>query len=289
MKVRKHERRRPAEVRCVLCHDHIPSGGVTCPTCGVRFHRACHEGRSGCPTYGCEGRIEDLVLRAARRGPTTTLIGLGLLLAAGGLVAAFVLGVRAELPARGAQVPPPVHVPLPPTAEEEAAARRRAADLRAEQERRLAEQARREERQAEAIRAANEARVERERLLKAEGEADLRARVAAIEAENQQRREQRALGERTRALEAAAAEHVRAVVFRELALHGSVPTAKAPLPGTWERMRAGEWGRGEVKGAIVRADGLVEVFVGAPGVQGACVFVVGGGPDAGFQVDELRY
>jgi hypothetical protein len=272
--------RRSAEERCVLCHDQIPSSGASCPTCGVRFHRACQEGRLGCPTYGCEGKIQDLVLTASGAAGfevVRTLVAVGLVLAVVGAVGAAGLALRAEVATRAEAERARDALVRRQVAEQEAANRQRAAEER----RRDAEVIARNKAVQEEHFAREREAYERELLRKK------REREAGIEAENAQRAARRRAAANTKELEQAAAGWVRTVAFRELAVHGRVPTNVPPQPGVFERLRAGEWARAEVKGSTARPDGTYFVHADAPGMAQACLFIVRGDPEKGWSLDEV--
>lgn len=291
MRVRKHERR-TSEVRCVLCHDHIPSGGVTCPTCDVRFHRACHEGKNGCPTYGCEGQIEDLVLPSSSSSfeLVRTLIGAAVLLVPLALVAAAAVGVylmyaEREEEARGRAALEKYHAEEAAEAARQRATRQRLAD----QERALAE---REafEAQQEARRAAEKALLERRAREAAAQQAELRADQAAVEEKRRQNELERDQRQRLRALEQGAAEWVRTVVFGELAAGRGMKT-EHPLDARAQGLlRAGQWLNAEVVAATARFDGVIEVRVRAPGIatEAPCLFEARHRPETGWSLVQVR-
>ncbi len=291
MKVRKHERR-GAEVRCVLCHDHIPSGGVSCPTCDVRFHRACHEGKNGCPTYGCEGQIEDLVLPPSSSsfelvrtliGAAVVLVPLALILAAA--VVIYTMMAQREEDARGRAA-----LERHYAAENEAAARQRAIKQRRADEERALEERQRFEAAQEARRAAEQAALDGRRR-------EAEARAAAYHAdevavEEQRRQNELQHGERRRllALEQGAAEWVRTVVFGELASGRAVQTEHRLDARAQGLLRAGRWLSAEVVAATARSDGVVEVRVRAPGIatEAPCVFEARHRPEAGWRLVQVR-
>lgn len=291
MRVRKQERR-TAEVRCVLCHDHIPSGGVTCPTCNVRFHRACHEGKNGCPTYGCEGQIEDLVLPPTASsfelvrfliGATVVLVPLALV--AAGAVAVYLLVAEREAEARGRAA-----LAEQAAAEAAEAARQRAIrQRRADEERALAEE-RRLQAEQEARRAAVQAAEERRRREAEAREVELRADQAAVDARRRQLELERGERQRVRELEQGAAEWVRTFVFGELASGRVVPTEARLDPRAQGFVRAGQWLSAEVVAAVARVDGVVEVRVRAPGIatDALCVFEARLRPGAGWGLVQIR-
>lgn len=58
-----------ADLQCAFCHGRLPPLGARCEECGTRMHFACQATLGRCPTLGCAGSSDALVLPAPPPDP----------------------------------------------------------------------------------------------------------------------------------------------------------------------------------------------------------------------------